>query len=289
MFDIYCVNMWLGYALLAGALYTGQGLVTRHILRKQQDAWAFSFYFSLVGALVSLPFMLASPKIPLTWQPWALALVVGFLIVGQNLLNFKASNFIEASLSGAITKFRLVWVFVLGLLVLHEMFSWQKLIGTLLAVGAGLVIIHQFKRPKSFQGVALAFFATLFYAIVIILYKYLFASFNSVSLTFFVTFLPPVLINLVIMPRSLQRIKKIVKEDGKLVFLACGFGALANLALNKGLSLNEATSVLVIIEAFLVVTLVGEHVFLKEKEQVWIKVIAVLLATVGAVLIRLSH
>lgn len=280
--------MWLVFALVAGALYTGQGLISRHVLRGQKDAWAFSFYFSLVGALVSLPFMLSAPKIPTTWQPWALVLLVGLLIVGQNLLNFKASNYIEASLGGAISKFRLVWVFVLGLIFLRTGFSWLQFIGTLLAVGAGVVIIHRFKRPKSFTGVALAFSATIFYAVVIILYKFLFSSFNSVSLTFFVTFLPPVILNLIIMPHALQRITKIVKEDGKLVFLSCGLGALANLALNQGLSLNAASSVLVIIESFLVVTLVGEHIFLKEKEQVWVKVVAVILATAGAILIRLS-
>jgi hypothetical protein len=36
------------------------------------------------------------------------------------------------------------------------------------------------------------------------------------------------------------------------------------------------------------VTLVGEHIFLKEKEQIWIKWGAVALATIGAILIRLS-
>ncbi len=280
--------MWLIFALLAGALYTGQGLLARHVLRGQKDAWAFSFYFSLVGAIVSLPFMLAAPKVPLSWQPWALALVVGLLVVGQNLLSFKSANYIEASLSGAITKFRLVWVFVLSVLILHSGFSWQKLAGTLLAVGAGLVIIHRFKRPKSFTGVALAFTATIFYAVVIILYKYLFASFNSVSLTFFVTFLPPVILNLIIMPHALERIKKILREDGKVVALACVLGALANLALNQGLSLSEASSVLVVNEAFLVVTLAGEHFFLKEKDLLWVKVVAVALATCGAILIRLS-
>lgn len=280
--------MWLVFALLAGGLYTAQGLLSRHLLRGQKDAWAFSFYFSLIGALVSFPFMLTNIKVPQTVGPWILVGIVGLLIVGQNLLSFKSANFIEASLSGAITKFRLVWVFILSVIILHTAFSWQKLAGTLLAVAAGLVIIHRFKRPKSFTGVALAFSATIFYAIVIILYKYLFASFSPVSLTFFVTFLPPIILNLILMPHALQRIVKIFKENGLLVSLACGLGALANLALNQGLSLNEANSVLVIIEAFLVVTLVGEHIFLKEKEQLWVKVVAVILATAGAILIRLS-
>lgn len=280
--------MWLLFALLAGALYTGQGLITRHVLRGQKDAWAFSFYFSLIGAIVSLPFMLASPKFPTAWQPWVVTLFVGLLIVGQNLLNFKSSNYLEASISGAITKFRLVWVFILSVLILHTGFSWLKFFGTMLAVGAGLVIIQRFKRPKSLTGVALAFSATILFATVIILYKYLFAYFNPVSLTFFVTFLPPVILNLLIMPRSLQRVGAIFKSSGRNVLLACGLGALANLALNQGLSLNEASSVLVIAEAFLIVTLVGEHVFLKEKEHLWVKIVAVGLATAGAILIRLS-
>jgi len=281
--------MWLVFALLAGALYTGQGLVTRHILRGQKDAWAFSFYFSLIGAIVSAPFMLVAPKVPTDWAPWVLTLLVGLLIVGQNLLNFKSANYLEASLSGAITKFRLVWVFVLSVLILQSGFSWQKLFGTLLAVGAGLVIIHRFKRPKSFTGVALAFSATIFYAIVIILYKYLLGSFNAASLTFFVTFLPAVVLNFVLMPHALSRIRKLFREDGRIVTIACGLGALANLALNQGLALGEANSVLVIAEAFLIVTLVGEHMFLKEREQLWVKIAAVVLATAGAILIRLSN
>ena len=50
--------------------------------------------------------------------------------------------------------------------------------------------------------------------------------------------------------------------------------------------LGDAASVVVITEAFLVLVLVGEHIVLKEKEQAWVKAAAVVLATVGAVLIQ---
>jgi hypothetical protein len=49
--------MWLFFAVLAGFLVTGESLITRHVLRGEKDALAFSFYFSLVGAVVSFPFM----------------------------------------------------------------------------------------------------------------------------------------------------------------------------------------------------------------------------------------
>jgi drug/metabolite transporter (DMT)-like permease len=136
--------MWLFYALLAGGLYTVVGLLTRHVLKGQKDAWAFSFYFSLIGAVVSFPFMLAAPVLPKSIGPWLLALLVGFLIVGYNLLNFKVSNYIEVSLSGAIMKIRLVWIFVLSLLFLGVGFSWQQILGTLITVAAGVVIIRKF-------------------------------------------------------------------------------------------------------------------------------------------------
>lgn len=120
------------------------------------------------------------------------------------------------------------------------------------------------------------------------LYEYLFDDFNTVSLTFFVTFLPAAILNFVLMPRAVPRITKMYKENGRMVLAACGIGALANLAMNAGLAAGEATAVLVIMEAFLVLMLVGEHVILREKEQAWVKIVAVALAVCGAVLIRIS-
>jgi uncharacterized membrane protein len=137
------------------------------------------------------------------------------------------------------------------------------------------------------KGVGYALCSTIFYAIVIGFYKILFTSFNSQSLTFFI-FLIPAVMNLIIMPDSIKRILMLMKEQGRFVVMACVFGGFANLAMNQSLAIGEASKVLVIIESFLIVTLVGEHVILKERNQLVIKIIAVILATSGAILIRLS-
>lgn len=280
--------MWFLFAALAGALYTGEMLLQRFLLRSKKDAWAFSFFYSLVGTVIALPFMLASPTLPAQPGPWLLAIVIGALIVGHNLLLFKATNHLEASLVGALTKLRLAWIFVLGMLVLGVAFSWSQLLGTVLTMAAGVVIIHRFRRPNSLTGVALALSSTIFAALVIILTKYLLGSFNVASLTFFATFLPAAILNFVLMPNAVTRIKTLFRDDWRIVLLACSLGALANLALNQALSLHDASSVMVISEVFLILVLVGEHVFLKEKEQVWVKVVSVLLAVSGAVLIQMK-
>lgn len=279
--------MWFFYAIIAGILSTISNLAGRYVLRGDKDAWAFSFYFSFFGALISLPFMLFQFRVAHSFSLWLLILFVGALIVLQNLLIFKSTNRLEASIGGAIVKFRLVWVFLFGIFLLHELFSWEKMIGTILTISAGLVIIHKFRTPKSLVGVSLAFSSTILYAIIIVFYKFLFAQFNSASLTFFIFFIPA-FINFIAMPRAVKRLGKFFYENKKGILFACVLGAFANLALNYALSIGEISRVLVITEAFLVLTLVGEHVFLKERENLWTKIAAVLLAVAGAILIRIS-
>lgn len=278
--------MWLFFALLSGALFAVHGLMARYLLKGDKDAWAFSFFFSLVGGVVSLPFMLADPQLPQTVGPWLLAALVGLVIVAHNLLFFKGSNTVEASLSGAITKVRLVWIFLFSILFLGASFSWQVLLGTVLTIAASLVIMHRFKRPESLRGILFVLAASVLNAAVIILLKELTTSFNAVSLTFFAAFLPAILLNFILMPRAVQRIRRAYTIDGRKIVIACAVGALANLAMNQALVLGDASGVVVITEAFLVVVLVGEHIVLKEKDQLWAKAAAVLLATAGAVLIQ---
>ena len=281
--------MWLFYSVLSGALYTAESLLQRFHLRKQKDVWTFALFYTLIGTVVTFPFMLASPKLPSHPVSWILSALVGLLIVGNNLLFFKATGLIEVSVINSLLKLRLAWVFLFGILLLHDSFSWQELFGTILVIGAGWFILHNFKRPDSSKGILLIMVMTVVNASIIILFKYLLSSYNAVSLTFFADFLPATIFTLLIAPKAVARIKSISKDDWRIIFLACALGALSNLALNAALSLHNAAGVLVINEAFLVLVLVGEHTYLKERENTWIKVVSVLLAISGAILIDISH
>lgn len=174
---------WVLFSILAGIFFTSQGLLSRKLLKGEKDPWAYSFYFSLIGALVSFPFMLAAPTIPLDWHPWLIVLMVGIIIVINNWLEFKAFHHIEASVSGSILKLRLVWVFLLGAFFLQEAVTWEKLIGIALTLAAGILILQKFKQPKSLKGIGMVLAASVLNAGIIILIKYLFNFFNTGSLT----------------------------------------------------------------------------------------------------------
>ena len=279
--------MWVLFALLAGAFYTASGLLTRHVLKSQQDAWAFSFFFSAGGALVSLPFVVLNHHWSSRASDWLLLGLLGLLIVGHNWLNFRSSNYLEASLTSILTKFRLVWTLLFGVVLLGEAFSWTKVAGTMLTIVAGLVVFGTVRRLPSIKGVWLALSATVVYAVVIVGYKMLFSSFNSATLTFFI-FLIPAGLNYVLMPQSWQRITRLWLKDGKPVLWAALLGGGANLAMNQALSLGEMSQVVVIIEASLILTLIGEHLWLKETEHRGVKIMAAVAAIVGAILIQIK-
>lgn len=283
--------MWLFYSLLAGAFYTVSGLSTRYLLKNNKDAWSFSFWFSAIGALVSLPLFLRFFSVATNIKSWIVLLLVGLLIVLQNFLNFTSSRFLEASINSVVTKVRLVWILIIGVVFLGESFTAYKITGTVLTVLAGMftsgLLMARLKESVDFKkGVFLAFSSTFFYATVIGLYKFLFSEFSSQSLTFFI-FLIPALINFIAMPNRFERMFKLARYNVKPLLLACGLGGFANLAMNHALSLGEASKVLIVIESFLVLTLVGENIVLKEKKHILIKFIGVILAIFGAILVQI--
>jgi drug/metabolite transporter (DMT)-like permease len=170
---------------------------------------------------------------------------------------------------------------------MHEAFSLNKFIGVIFTVAAGAILTFSSKGIYSKQGILYALSATGIYAIVIQLYGPLLKEFNAPTLTFFI-FLIPTLLNALCMPNSLHRIAALWSIHRYTLLFACAAGGLANVCMNSALSSGNATQTLVIIESFLIVTLVGEHVLLHEQDNLMKKCISVLLAIIGAVLLKIA-
>ena len=278
--------MWIVFTLIAGIFTTLQMLLSRQVLKEGKDAWAYSFWYSFTGAVVCLPFVLFTPTIPTTITPWLLVVLVGVIIVLHNILVFKSMNHLEASVGGALLKFRLVWVFVLGAVLYQETVSMFKIIGTLFTILAGFVVVQKFRQPEKRTAVYLVLGATVLNALIIILYKYLFLSFNVITMTFLVFFIP-MIINVLIMPNAFERIKKILLTDRRLVLVSTAMGGFANLAINQGFLLGEVSRVTVVSEAFLIVMLFFEHRYFNERRYMKVKLLSVILAVIGALLMVL--
>lgn len=279
--------MWIFFSALAGALFTAESLAQRKFLKGQSDAWAFAFFYSCIGAIISFPAMLGSPQLPHSWRDWCLVLFIGGLIIGNNVLLFSATARLEVSFVGTLLKLRLVWVFLLGIVFVGDHFSWTGLAGTSAVVLSGAVVAHGVRRRGSSSAVALVLIATLFNAGIIVTSSYLLKSMNVMSFTFFATFLPATLLNWIVMPNARTRVTTMFKQNRWNVLFVCTLGALTNFALNGALATGDAGKVVVMNEAVLIFVAFGEHLILKEKEYLGLKLLGIPLAVAGAVLIQL--
>lgn len=277
--------MWVYYAIGAGILFTFSTLLNRRILKAGNDPWILSFYFSAIGAVITLPFMIGHLHMPSIWSLWLVMLLTAGLIVFHNFLNYTALKYISASVHGTFYKLRLVWAFLIGVFLTNE--SWHALtvVGVGLTVAAGMLLLWQKGERFSMKGIAFVVGSGLVNAIAFTLFKFLFGSFSVETLTF-LTFFLPAIINTLVIPQFPARLKEFgSKQKWLLVILACSFGAFANLAINTAINLGEVTGVLVIVEVFLILVLAGEHLFLKERAGMLKKTAAVVLAIIGAICI----
>lgn len=281
------INMWFLFAILSGFFFASLNLIERHLLESDEsDPLAFSFFFSFLSMLLLIPFVLFDPQFSSEFLPWLLVIIVSALLSANNFLNFTGIKYASASIVGTIGKFKIVWVFVLGLLLAQEVWSPYKGLGIFLTVLAGVVLVAKLNMGASLKGIIFAFVSTFFGAMALVIYTPLLKEFNVTTLTFLI-FAFPAGINFIAMKGRIFRVQRQYNAYSWRLLIVSVFGVLGNIFIVAAINLGEASRVLVVVEFLFILVLLGEHYVLKDKTQVLRKGIAATFATIGAILMRI--
>jgi drug/metabolite transporter (DMT)-like permease len=273
---------------VAGLFFVITNIAGRAVLKHAKDYWSYSFYFSLIGSIVILPFIFVDLKIPTTIVPWLILIFVCGIITLHNFFSFGAQSYISPSIQGSLNKFRLLWIFLLSLIFLSAEFTWFKMLGVIFTFLAGIVLSGVIKKPDSIKGALYTIISTIIYAFIIILYDVLLQDFSVFFLTFTVFFIPA-LMNFLIMKSPVRRLKEYIFKDLKMLIIGAVTGGIANIFMNFSISITEDPTVaIVIIEASLIILLAGEIIILRENKNFWMKSLSVIFAVLGAVFIRVA-
>ena len=279
--------MWFTYAILASLFFVGSETIQRYLLKGNKDFWAYSFWFSAFGALINLPFMLSDFEAPSEISFWLLVAWLGPLITLHNFLNFSSVKYLSPSFKSAISKFRLIWTFIFGVMFLSEIVTLGKITGAGLTVMAGLLVIGTIRGTENSKGILPIFSSTILYAIGTTIVSTLLKDSNPATITFFVFFLPATM-NFILMPNAFSRTLKIIKQYRYLLILSTVTAAFGNLLMNYALKSGAQSDVVIIMEGSLVLLLAAEFFILKEKGSIRLKIAAIILAILGALLVRLG-
>ena len=278
--------MWFIFALIAGIFFAINSLIIRYYSKNNNDAMMTSFFFSFFSSIILLPFFIFEFKVTNSLIFWGGILLMGVILVISNMMSFKAAQLVDASTQNTVGKLRLLWMIIAGVIIFNEIITARIIIGMILILIAALLIIDYKKWNFSKKGILLIVLATITSTFYAILLKKVVDMSGVLTVTFLVCLFPAI-INALVIPNFLNKIKKKIINLKLLIAIAL-VGVIANLALIKALSYEVLSGVYFIMDASLIVVLFGEHLVLKEKERIGWKIVAVLFAILGAILIHIT-
>lgn len=141
---------WVAMIGVLGGLFASFAKVTVRRLGHTEPMLRTVFYFSVLGALVSLLPMLMVWKFP-TYDEWWLLLAIGlFGSLGQLLLT-RGYAVASTSTVGPFSYFSVVFASIYGYLFWAETLDWMFLAGAGLIAVAGMMAVRK-QKPVSLPG-----------------------------------------------------------------------------------------------------------------------------------------
>ena len=279
--------LWLAYALISAVSDGFKSIVHRHVM-KTESPYSYALIEEVLTALAFIPLLYKEFVAPTGIFPWFLVAASSVLWTIIVLTSFNAYKFTHVSLKEPISQTRLIFVFILSIILLAESITMVKGIGTLI-IFFGIVTLTYHKGEVfgrlSEKGVRLTLLSALLMSIVAIIDKKAMSYFTP-GMFGFLVYLIPGLILLLFVKKRTQETKKLIKTKWPYVLLVIMFGMSMYYFNLKAYTLAEASVVFPIIRiSSFISVLGGMFIFKEERKDILRKVIASIIIILGAILI----
>lgn len=277
--------LFVALAIIAG---TGSKLIHKYVL-KETEPYAFALITNIVSAIIF--FLLAMhnfslPKEPMAWVVLGIASVLWTIIAVSTLISYKAT---DVSIREPLSQSKTIIALILGILFLREAVSAGRIIGTIVIfLGITLLVYHPERRfgRLSDKGVKWTFFAALLSAFVAIADKAALKWFNFETYGFLVYFIPTLILSMFISKR-MHQVRHLLKTKWKAALTGIILSATTYYFTLRAFSLADVTIVYPLLQLTMLLTVIGGLVFMKEREHMWQKIIAVVIIIAGSIILKI--
>lgn len=254
----------------------------------KSDPHAYSILFQLLGGAIVGVFAFSQGFVmpPISSYPLNF-LLLAVLYGSGTLCLFYAYKHMEASEVTIVTSVRAIVTIISAVILLGEVFSFQKGIGTLLILASVFIISERVGKIKINKGMLYAFGMAVFFGLAITNDAFLLKHVNLYS---YVTigFILPGIFLAIVKPKKLLVLKTFLKaKTFEKMFVFTLFYAASALcfyqSINSGANASQATPIL---QATVIVTVILAAIFLKERDKILKKVLCAVLVTIGVLLLR---
>lgn len=279
---------WQLLVLISVLLFSVNGLFHRALMKDDRaDPFAQTIvFYGLVGIfafIISLSRGGFYYHISLNQLPFFLLLTV--FATAAPVLVFEAIKSIEASENSILLSSQRLWIVIGAFIFLHEAFSIQKVIGTLVII-FGISITQWQKRLVINRGVLLALLAALFYAVGEIISFYILRDFDAASFTVYASLLPVVTL-IFIKPNTIPKLTFYLKPKYAFNIAVVSVNdTLATLFLFFAYQTGRnAAQIAPIMATQTIVTVLLAIVILKERNNMSNKIIGAMTVVAGLILV----
>jgi drug/metabolite transporter (DMT)-like permease len=278
--------LWLIYALIA-AFFTGANSLFHRAIMLKEDTMSYACIFQYLAALFFIPFLVMEFAIPFKVFPWVLVVIASALWAIETFAAFEAFTHVPVSIRTPIDQVKLVFILILSVLFLSEALFIEKIIGTLLIFAGVFMLTYEKKRwfaGFAGKGVKLVFLSAFVFSLVTIVDKAALAYFPAGTYGFIVFLLPAVMLTPFLRKKK-NEVRQLFRQSWLLMVGAVVLSILAYYFRLKAFSVAESSLAFPITRLGILVSVLGGILFLNERDFIARKMIAAVIAIIGASLI----
>jgi drug/metabolite transporter (DMT)-like permease len=276
---------WIIFAFGSVLFFTALNLLQRLIAVKGENPRAMAILFNGSAAIISLVITFLTggfkffvfPADPAAWGVVTIA-ALGYAIYERG--RFTAAKLLDASVFATISNISVLVAFAGSLFLYAETMAVSKLLGGILIIGSLFLVSAGNKQKRvSQKGMVIGIIISIALGLAWMLDKSGVGYFNAITYNILMWTIPTLFIYLPGMK------PEVIKKEFKLVswkiFVLAGMNVAGYLMQLKAMETAEATRVIPIVQTSTLFTVLLGIIWLKEKENIYKKIIAGIMAVAG--------
>ncbi len=285
---------WFYFAFSSVAFFTLLGLVQRRVALDTENPRAMSIVFNFYGAIIAIIIFVVTGgyknfALPTGSLPWIFMVIGMFMYAMFERGRFLVAKLLDVSILITVENLSLVVAFVGSVFLYSEALTTNKAIGAFLIITSLVLIGFSKTKIKNFslRGLGIAILISVFLGLGWLLDKKGALYFNPTTYTLLGWTVPLIFIYLPYF--NIKDAIKEAKSSGWKVILMAALNVIGYYLQLKALEIGDATRVIPIVQSYAIFTVLLGIFLLKEKDNLWKKLIAATLAFMGGYLLVATH
>lgn len=275
---------WIFLSVIAGLASNAFGFLNRYLLKDQEDATAYAWFFEITRIFLFLIIAISFDwKIIITTQSVILFLLLGITEGISIYWYMKMHENTHLSLSAILSRTRLIWIPIIAFFLIHERLHLSDYAGIIILF-IGLCIVLSPKKMLVDKGATYANLSAFMIALNTVIMKMALPYGSNSIINIAITIIPAICFPFM-MKNSVQRMKKVFRERLSIKFLAIAANVLSVYTFTAALRLGDSGKVNALYQGMLVFSILAGIIFLKEREDIGKKLIGSAVTIAGVLIL----